>query len=355
MIRKNHYLCCGKPLLLFKMHESLYKKHSPLISILMPVYNASPYLVECINSIREQLYTNWELIAVDDFSTDDSLNILEMFAKKDFRITVHNNTEKGIIPALKLAEPLSKGAFISRMDADDIMPIDKLQLFINAFALDESIDLVTGKVKYISSGKELMDGYKRYANWLNSLIDRQDFILDKYKECVIASPNWLIKRSSLEKIGGVCSDKYPEDYDFVMRVLHKQLRITGVDSVTHIWRDHPGRTSRNSDTYSDNRFIELKCHYFKKIDFKPSLPPVLWGAGKKAKKIAKELNYLDVEFYWICNNKKKAGHKVYGQMIYYFEDFLFTSGQHIIIATTLDRKTLFTYCKRKQLNPLPFC
>lgn len=355
MIRKNHYLCCRKHVLLFKMPESLYKTYSPLISIVMPIYNASPYLIECINSIREQSYQNWELIAVDDFSTDNSPEILNDFTIDDARIKAYSNDHKGIIPALKKAESKACGELLSRMDADDVMPQDKLERLLNGFRSHKNAELVTGKVRYISCGKHLHDGYKKYAMWLNSIIDSGDFVTDRYKECVIASPNWLIKRDTLTSIGGICSNIYPEDYDFTMRVLLNEISIMGVDSITHIWRDHPDRTSRNSETYSDNSFTELKCLFFKQMDYNPDLPPVLWGAGKRAKQIAKEFNALGIRFHWICNNTKKAGHKVYGQFIYYYEEFSFTPNQQVIIATTLDRASILNYCHKRQLILLPFC
>ena len=93
----------------------------------MPVYNAQDFLIETIDSILNQSNSNWELLAVDDFSTDNSFQILQSFERKDSRIKAFKNAEKGIIPALQLAYIQSNGVLISRMDADDLMPIDKLK------------------------------------------------------------------------------------------------------------------------------------------------------------------------------------------------------------------------------------
>ena len=97
------------------------------ISILMPVKNAALFLRECLDSIVNQEESNFELIAVDDHSTDSSLKILEEYQKKDPRIQVYKNKEHGIIAALRLAYKKSSGILITRMDSDDIMSLHKLK------------------------------------------------------------------------------------------------------------------------------------------------------------------------------------------------------------------------------------
>ncbi len=92
-----------------------------LISVLMPVHNAGDFLVEAIESIKWQTYPHWELIAVDDGSTDNSLAILKRFARKDSRIKVfHFKKNKGIAPALNYGLKKAKGQCLARMDADDV-------------------------------------------------------------------------------------------------------------------------------------------------------------------------------------------------------------------------------------------
>ncbi|MCW9041214.1 MAG: glycosyltransferase, partial [Flavobacteriales bacterium] len=82
-----------------------------MISIIMPVKNTSLYLSECLNSIINQTEKNWELIAVNDHSTDNSKEILASFANQDNRIKVWDNTGNGIIDALQLAYSKSSGTF----------------------------------------------------------------------------------------------------------------------------------------------------------------------------------------------------------------------------------------------------
>ena len=121
-----------------------------MISILLPVFNAAPFLRACLDSILKQSLENWELLAVDDFSTDDSWQTLREFAEIDARISIYKNNEKGIIPALRLAFHHSQGEFITRMDADDLMPVDKLTNLHLALLKEGVGHVITGKVTYFS-------------------------------------------------------------------------------------------------------------------------------------------------------------------------------------------------------------
>ena len=99
----------------------------------MPVYNAAHWLEACLESIINQTHTNFEVIAVDDFSTDNSLEILKKCSQQDDRIHYYQNSDKGIIPALQLALSKSTAELITRMDADDIMPPQKLEWLYDAW------------------------------------------------------------------------------------------------------------------------------------------------------------------------------------------------------------------------------
>lgn len=95
----------------------------PLVSVIVPVFNAVKYLDEAIGSIFEQTYPNLEVIAVNDGSTDDSLNVLENYAS---RITIIDSTNKGTPAARNLGVQAANGAYLAFLDADDIWHPDKL-------------------------------------------------------------------------------------------------------------------------------------------------------------------------------------------------------------------------------------
>ncbi len=280
-----------------------------LISILLPVYNAAPFLNACLDSVLTQTETNWELIAINDFSEDESKQILEQYAQKDQRIQVVQNTEKGIIPALRLALEKSKGTLITRMDADDLMQPQKLAQLKKILLNQDDCQISTGLVQYFSE-EQLGQGYQNYANWLNELLQSENPYTDIYKECILPSPCWMMRKKHLAACGGFDNDIYPEDYDLCFRFYKKNYKVAVCPEVLHLWRDHPTRSSRTQKHYSNQRFFDLKLDYFFQLDYYFSRPIVIWGAGKKGKQLAQKLRDRGKEFLWVCNNPKKVGKEI---------------------------------------------
>jgi len=280
----------------------------------MPVKNAGLYLEECLDSIINQDYKDWQLIAINDGSSDNSQDILLKYAEKHANIFLYPNQGQGIIPALNLAFEKSDGNFITRMDADDKMTHDKLNLHYNNLKNNGKGYISVGLVQYFST-TELGEGYKKYATWLNNLTLKENNFSEIYKECVIPSPNWMLHRKDLINCGSFKNNIYPEDYDLCFRMRNSGLKIKSVNAITHYWRDHDLRSSRTSDNYKDNRFLDLKLYHFLKTDFNTEKNLVLWGAGKKGKTIAKKLLNKNIDFTWISNNAKKHGVNIYNQII----------------------------------------
>jgi glycosyltransferase involved in cell wall biosynthesis len=304
-----------------------------MISILQPVYNAAPFLPECLDSILAQTEENWELLAIDDFSTDESWNILQAYAAKDKRIKVFQNTEKGIISALRLAFSESSGNLITRMDADDRMPPEKLNLFQKTLLKQGTGYVATGLVEYFSES-ELGDGYRRYANWLNKLALEGRWLDEIYRECVIPSPCWMLHRKDLIACGAFDPNLYPEDYDLVFRFFKENLQPVCVPFILHHWRDHSSRASRNDPHYDDNHFFELKIKYFLELEHQPDRPLVLWGAGKKGKKLAKLLLEREINFLWVCDNTQKWGLDIYGQKMQSYKIVPKLANPQLILAVS---------------------
>ena len=313
----------------------------------MPFKNAAPYLKQCVESILDQDYTDWELLAVNDHSTDESLDIVQSYIRKDTRIKAFDNIGKGIIPALQTAYQYATGSYITRMDADDIMSKDKLSVLYQILIISENNTLATGKVKYFSANG-VGNGYVKYQNWLNSFCENNDHFSEIYKECVIPSPCWMVTKSDFELCGGFNHDNYPEDYDLCFRFYQSGLQVNASEKVLHHWRDYSNRTSRTDENYKDNRFISLKICYFLKIDFEKDKILYLWGAGKKAKKIAQLLIASKILFQWVSNNKKKIGKDIYGQLIYDQTTICDDSQIIIAVANEDDQKEINAMLALKQ-------
>lgn len=100
-----------------------------LISIVMPVFNAQAYLEEALESVRRQTWTDWELLVVDDHSTDGSAGLVSEICRKDVRIRLLSQTDgvKGAANARNFGTAHANGRYLAFMDADDIWRMDKLE------------------------------------------------------------------------------------------------------------------------------------------------------------------------------------------------------------------------------------
>ncbi len=290
----------------------------PLISIITPFKNTEAYLADCIQSILEQTYTNWELLIVDDSSTDESYKIVNAFAETDSRIKLFKNHGNGIIDALQLAFKHSKGDFITRMDSDDIMLPNKLEVLLQHLIANGKKHVAIGLVEYFSE-TGVGEGYKSYETWLNNLTKMGNNYSEIYKECVIPSPCWMAFRSDFIACDAFNPNIYPEDYDLTFRFYKNQIKCIPCNEILHKWRDYSTRTSRTHVHYAQNHFTELKTHHFLDIDYNTTKKLIIWGAGTKGKLIAKILIEQNIPFEWICDNPKKIGKAIYGKEMKNFD------------------------------------
>ncbi len=138
------------------------KKSNSLVSVIMPVKDAGKFVVEAVESIQNQTYKNWEMIVVDDGSTDETGKILKKFAKKDKRIMViTNKISRGIGASLNLALAKTKGKYIARMDGDDIALSNRLATQVSYLQRYRNIVAVGGQVEMIDSESEIF-AYKHF-------------------------------------------------------------------------------------------------------------------------------------------------------------------------------------------------
>ncbi len=281
-----------------------------LISILTPYRNASNYILETGLSILAQSHTNWEWILVNDHSIENESEVIAGLLN-DPRISLVENDGKGIIDALCTGFAQANGEYITRMDADDVMPDFKLEQMLQTLQ-NEKIHIVTGKVNYFSETGVISSGYLSYENWLNERVNAQDFYHHIYRECTLASGNWMMNKSDLEQCGGFTGLNYPEDYDLLFRWYESGYSIKGLDLVTHLWRDHDLRTSKTSSDYQQKAFFSLKINRFIALDWDSKQQLIVNGTGQKGRLTAKLLIELNVSFIWVSHEPEKFPDGIFG-------------------------------------------
>lgn len=227
--------------------ETVYKplKYEPLISLIIPVYNIKRNLLEdCLNSVLNQKYTNFEICLADDCSTlKETKDCLEEYKKKDNRIRVQYRTENGhIAKATNTAIAMATGEYIAFLDDDDILTEDALYLVAEALNKDPSIDM-------IYTDEDKMDIYgKRCEPFF-----KPDFSPDTLLSFNYITHFAIYRKSIVDKIGGIDGNyNGAQDYDFVLRFTEKTKKIYHIPRITYHWRMVEGSTalSMGAKTYA---------------------------------------------------------------------------------------------------------
>lgn len=262
------------------------QSHEPLISIVLPVYNGAATLARAMKSIQGQDCGDWELLAVDDGSTDDSPALAQEFARADGRIRVLRRPRHGLVPALQAGCARARGRFIARMDADDVSMPSRLSRQLEWFAAHPGGGLCGTQVTMTGCG--IREGRRRYEAWLNGntthdALDRELFI-----ECPIAHPSFLMRRDAFAAAGGYRDFSGPEDYDLVFRIWHAGYRLGNVPEPLLDWYESPDRHSMTSPRYNEAAFRRLKRAWLQGAGIGAGRPLYQWGAGEVGKRWLRE-------------------------------------------------------------------
>jgi glycosyltransferase involved in cell wall biosynthesis len=192
-----------------KIRKGKTKSSTPLVSVVMPVYNAEKYLPQTIESILNQSYKNFEFIIIDDCSTDKSWEIIQRYAKRDKRIKGFKNKKNlGHKLSLQLAKKYinKKSEFIARMDADDVADLSRLEKQINFLVNNSDYVIVGSNLIVIDENNKVLG--KRLYPINDSEIRKTMFFKNPF-----AHPTVLIKKEPFFQIGFYKSDfYYAEDY-----------------------------------------------------------------------------------------------------------------------------------------------
>lgn len=263
--------------------------HTPAISVLLPFHNAAAFIRQAIGSVLAQSCRDWELVLVNNASSDDSLTIAQSFT--DPRIRMVHEPVKGIAFALNTGLAHCRGRYIARMDADDVMLPGRLAMQSQFLDEEPSFDLVSGLVEF-SSDLDDARGYEAYVQQVNAWRTEDEIRQHRFVESPFAHPSVMFREELVEKFGAYDTSGFPEDYELWLRWLDKGVRMHKLAVPVLKWNDHLSRLSRVHPHYSPEAFDRVRYHYLAKW-LKPrvsSLPPLYaWGGGKLARKKMKLL------------------------------------------------------------------
>lgn len=261
---------------------------SPTISVLLPIFNGEKFLGECLASLLTQSFEDFEIVAVDDGSSDGSAEILKVWCSRDSRIRVLTRPHSGLVEALNAGLFACRGELIARMDADDKVHPRRLELQVQAFEDSPDLDVVASLVTHFPD-ETLREGLRIYEGWLNSLVTHDQIIRERFIESPIPHPAAMVRRSVLEEASGYREVGFPEDYDLWLRLAAAGKRFGKVPEELYFWRHHEARLTFTDPRYAVERFLACKAHHLTHGPLKGVDSVIVWGAGQTGRRLSKHL------------------------------------------------------------------
>jgi len=295
----------------------------PEISIILPVKNQQDFIEKAIDSVYSQTFDDFELIVIDDGSSDGTCYILDKLKNKYGFKLISFPKNMGIVKALNEGLAVATGKFIARMDGDDIMLPQRLEKQIEFAKQNLDIDLIGTKVEIFKEAKKqhiyrgcklksldmdlssalkqieeetkLSEGVKIYQKWNNSLLTHEDMLKNLYIDCPIVHPTFFAKKEFFEKLNGYAETEYAEDYDLVFRAVYSGFKLGKVNEILLKWRDHQNRETRTNKNLKKDKLFFQKAYFFKNFDKRSKNGVYVIGVGKFGKKIIGALKHYGVE------------------------------------------------------------
>lgn len=225
----------------------------PLVTVLMPCYNAMPFLPEALESMMNQTYGNLEILCINDGSTDDTARVLEEYAAKDNRIkVVHNEVNIRLIRTLNKGVVLARGEYIARMDADDISFSERIEKELEYMLANPETDIVScGIVNIDHTGKFVSNKIIRQRSRLANLFASFFYV-------PIGHPELLIKTKVLRENPFLFEEYvlHTEDYELWSRLLRLGYDLRNIDTQLLYFRINPNSVSRKYTDIQNTNFVE---------------------------------------------------------------------------------------------------
>ena len=209
---------------------SLYKSKSKTVSIVLPTYNRANLIGRAIDSILNQSYKNWELIIVDDGSTDNTKEILKPYLSTIKNIKYHFHINSGVAISMNMGIELSTGDYITFLGSDDEYMNNHLDLRVKYFESHLKVDILHSTAKIIG------DEFVKDKNDLSKKIH--------LNECILGG-TLFGKRKVYEKLGGFKKLSYSPESEFIERA-KKRFDLVKLNEPTYIYyRDTPDSICNN--------------------------------------------------------------------------------------------------------------
>ena len=277
----------------------------PKVSVVLPVFNGAATIGRAVASVLRQTFEDWELIVVDDGSTDGTAALLHHLAKSEPRLRVLTIAHAGIVAALNTGLAAARAPFIARLDADDEAHPERLAEQVALLRARPEIGLAGCLVEF-GGDRAAQAGYALHVDWINNLVTPEEISLNRFVESPFAHPSVLFRRALAESHGGYREGDFPEDYELWLRWLEVGVSMAKVPRVLLKWNDPPRRLSRVDPRYAAGAFHRCKAGFLARWlarHVAPSRRILVWGAGRPTRMRAEHLTahgvriagYIDID------------------------------------------------------------
>ena len=288
---------------------------APRITVTLPCHNCADTVGCALDSLLAQTCRDFEIVAVNDGSTDGTGRALAEYERRDDRVRVITIEHGGVVAAANAAIKAARGAYIARMDADDEALPERLAVQVRLLDENPDIGLAGCRVRF-GGCRESCTGYAHYVDWTNTLRTPEAIGLNRFVEFPVPNPSIMYRRECIEKHGPYRDGDFPEDYELLLRWLEAGVRMAKTDEELLVWNDPPGRLSRTHPRYDVEAFYRIKTAYLARwlARNNPHHPVVhILGAGRTTRKRADLLLKHSVEFAAYHDvDPRKIGHTVNG-------------------------------------------
>ncbi len=286
----------------------------------MPAFEAQETLDEAVASVVASSHPHWELILVDDGSSDRTLELAEGWAQREARIRVLPTSHQGLVGALNAGLEICRAPWVARLDADDMMTPDRLLAQKRLIDADPQLVLVGGRVELFPP-EEIRGGLMRYVEWLNELQNHTSMKRDLFVEAPVSHGAATFHRETVQSLGGYRHGNFPEDYDLWLRLYRTGKRFAACPEVVLKWRHRAGRLTFTDPRYNVEAFRRLKIELLLETKLKDATQIAIVGSGRDGKAWVKALKPHGLAVsHWIEVNERKLGTTIHNAPVIGYSD-----------------------------------
>lgn len=263
----------------------------PRVSVLLPFRNAHSALDIAIRSIAEQTFHEWELLIINNGSTDEGPSIAHDWSKRDPRIKLIDEPVIGIAHALNRGLLHVAAPLVARMDADDVAHPERFARQIAFMGQHPEIGVLGSRTAFKTT-VEKSAGMAWFVGWQNRMLSPNEHYMKRFVDAPLAHPTVMFRRELVDRFGGYDPGPLPEDHELWLRWMHAGVRVAKLPELLLTWNDHPSRLSRVHPNYSVDAFFTIKAKWIAawyKRKYTDQRPIIIAGTSGLCRERARKL------------------------------------------------------------------